>query len=134
MLSNVATRHQRSSAGDLTTGRAVVQTRVWILLPEDKEFLFPYYQQLINNVKSRQIDRSRHLYVHIDTDGRAMPVIPLYQEAIGMDMMDPFEVASGCDVVAIGSGYTPTCDHGVPEEVPYENYLHYRKRCVELGG
>ena len=31
-------------------------------------------------------------------------------------------------------GYIPTCDHGVPAEVPYENYLHYRKRCVELGG
>jgi uroporphyrinogen-III decarboxylase len=31
-------------------------------------------------------------------------------------------------------GYIPTCDHGVPEEVPYENYLHYRRRCVELGG
>ncbi|MDP6380169.1 MAG: hypothetical protein QF662_02385 [Phycisphaerae bacterium] len=31
-------------------------------------------------------------------------------------------------------GYIPTCDHGVPEEVPYEDYLHYRKRCVELGG
>ena len=31
-------------------------------------------------------------------------------------------------------GYIPTSDHGVPAEVPYENYLHYRKRCVELGG
>lgn len=31
-------------------------------------------------------------------------------------------------------GVIPTCDHGVPEEVTYENYLHYRKRCVELGG
>jgi hypothetical protein len=31
-------------------------------------------------------------------------------------------------------GYIPTCDHGVPEEVSYENYLHYRKRCVEIGG
>ena len=30
-------------------------------------------------------------------------------------------------------GYIPTCDHGVPPEVPYENYLHYRKRCLELG-
>jgi uroporphyrinogen-III decarboxylase len=30
-------------------------------------------------------------------------------------------------------GYIPTCDHGVPEEVSYENYLYYRKRCVELG-
>ena len=31
-------------------------------------------------------------------------------------------------------GYIPTCDHGVPEEVSLENYLHYRKRCIELGG
>ena len=31
-------------------------------------------------------------------------------------------------------GYTPTCDHGVPLEVSYENYMHYRRRCVELGG
>jgi uroporphyrinogen decarboxylase len=31
-------------------------------------------------------------------------------------------------------GYTPTCDHGVPAEVSLENYMHYRKRCVELGG
>ncbi|MGD0005065.1 MAG: hypothetical protein ABSE06_12640 [Anaerolineaceae bacterium] len=30
-------------------------------------------------------------------------------------------------------GFIPTCDHGVPEEVSYENYLYYRKRCVELG-
>jgi uroporphyrinogen decarboxylase len=31
-------------------------------------------------------------------------------------------------------GYIPTCDHGVPEEVPYVDYLYYRKRVVELGG
>jgi uroporphyrinogen-III decarboxylase len=31
-------------------------------------------------------------------------------------------------------GYIPTCDHGVPPEVSWQNYLHYRKRCVELGG
>ena len=136
-----------------------------------REFLFPYYQQLIANIRSRQIDKSRHLYIQIDTDGDAVPVIPVYQE-IGMDVMSPFEVASGCDVVAIGKqypelamfggidkrilaeskeaidreverilpvmrergGFIPTCDHGVPEEVPYSNYLHYRKRCVELGG
>ena len=136
-----------------------------------REFLFPYYQQLIDNVKSRQIDRGRHLFVHVDTDGLANPVIPVYQE-VGMDVMSPFEVASGCDVVEIGKqhpglvikggidkrvlakskkdidrmverilppmrergGYIPTCDHGVPEEVSYENYLHYRKRCLELGG
>ena len=136
-----------------------------------REFLFPYYQQLIANIKSRQIDRARHLHVQIDTDGYAVPVIPMYQE-IGMDIMSPMEVAAGCDVVSIGrehpglallggidkrvlaqstdaidrhlarilptmrarGGYLPTCDHGVPEEVPYQNYLHYRRRCVEMGG
>jgi uroporphyrinogen decarboxylase len=109
--------------------------------------------------------------VHIDTDGHAPAVIPLYQE-LGLDVMSPFEVAAGCDVVEVGrrypelvisggidkrvlatakreidaylervippmrarGGYIPTCDHGVPEEVSYQNYLHYRKRCVELGG
>ena len=136
-----------------------------------REFLWPYYTQLIANTRRRQIDGTRHLYVQVDTDGFVSPVIPVYQE-IGLDAMCPFEVASGCDVVAIGreypalalsggidkriladsksaidreverilpvmrerGGYIPTCDHGVPEEVPYENYLHYRKRCLELGG
>jgi uroporphyrinogen-III decarboxylase len=136
-----------------------------------REFLFPYYQQLVNNIKGRQIDPERHLVFQIDTDGKAEPVIPVYQE-VGVDSMNPFEVASGCDVVEIGKkypdlvmsggidkrilattkdaidkeveriipvmrergGYYPTCDHGVPEEVSLENYLHYRKRCVELGG
>ena len=89
-----------------------------------------------------------------------------------MDVMSPFEVAAGCDVVAIGreypglamcggidkrelargkaaidriveailptmrerGGYLPTCDHGVPEEVSLADYMHYRKRCLELGG
>ncbi|MFW5992333.1 MAG: uroporphyrinogen decarboxylase family protein, partial [Halanaerobiaceae bacterium] len=69
-----------------------------------KEFLFPYYQQLITNIKNRQLDQDRHLYFHVDTDGDAVPVIPLYQE-IGMDVMSPFEVASGCDVVTIGQQY-----------------------------
>lgn len=136
-----------------------------------KEFLFPYYQQLVTNVKKRQIDRSRHLHIQIDTDGHADPVIPLYVEAIGMDAMSPFEVASGCDVVELGrkypelamfggvdkrilaqdkdaidrmvdrilpamrqrGGYIPHCDHSVPEEVSLENYLHFRKRCLEFG-
>jgi len=30
-------------------------------------------------------------------------------------------------------GYIPCCDHGVPAEVSYSSYLHYRRRCVELG-
>jgi len=30
-------------------------------------------------------------------------------------------------------GYIPTSDHGVPEEVSFENYMHYRRRMLEYG-
>ncbi len=30
-------------------------------------------------------------------------------------------------------GYIPTCDHGVPAEVSFENYMHFRKRMLEYG-
>jgi len=66
-----------------------------------REFLFPYYRRLIANLRARQLDPDRHLYIHIDTDGDARPAIPVYKE-IGMNVMSPFEVASGCDVVEIG--------------------------------
>lgn len=135
-----------------------------------EEFLLPYYQQLIANIKSRQSKSSRHLYFHIDSDGYVIPVIPIYKK-LGMDVMSPFEVASGCDVVREGKiffdiamfggidkrvlskskeeidkhldyilpamfkrgGYIPTCDHGVPEEVSFENYMHYRKKVLEYN-
>lgn len=135
-----------------------------------KEFILPYYQQLIVGIKARQKDKNRHLYIQLDTDGYAEPVISLYRE-IGVDYMSPFEVASGCDVVKIGrefpdllisggidkrilafgkdaidrhldyilpamkkrGGYLPTCDHGVPEEVSFENYMHFRKRMLEYA-
>ena len=137
-----------------------------------RQFLLPYYQQLIGNLKSRNIDKTRKLFVQIDTDGDCRPVIPIYRDSIGMNSMSPFEVASGCDVVAIGKqypdliirggidkrvlakgrkaidemverifpamrargGYIPCCDHGVPAEVPLEDYKYYRQRAVELGG
>lgn len=137
-----------------------------------REFLLPYYQQLIANTKGRQLDRTRRLYVQVDTDGFADPVIPIYRDGIGMNVMSPFEVASGCDVLVTRErcpnlvmsggmdkrvlaqskaaidrmvecilprmrergGFIPTCDHGVPVDVSYENYLHYRRRCQELGG
>ena len=31
-------------------------------------------------------------------------------------------------------GYILCVDHGTPEETPFENYLHFRKHCLELGG
>lgn len=131
-----------------------------------REFLLPYYAEVVSRARRRQ---ARRLYFNVDTDGWAEPAIPLYLE-VGMDVMDPWEVASGCDVVKIGrewpnlimtggidkrilaagkeaidkhveyiipamrerGGYIATCDHGVPNDVSFENYMHYRKRVCEL--
>ena len=30
-------------------------------------------------------------------------------------------------------GFIPMCDHGVPYDVPLENFIHYRERLMELG-
>jgi uroporphyrinogen decarboxylase len=135
-----------------------------------REFLFPWYTQLLSNIRSRQLDKGRRLYFHVDTDGFSDVAIPVYQE-IGLDFLHPFEVASGCDVVRTGKeypnllirggfdkriiakgkeaidreidrimpvmkhrgGYIPTCDHGVPEEVAFEDYMYYRKRMLEFA-
>jgi uroporphyrinogen decarboxylase len=70
-----------------------------------KRFLLPYYQQLIANAKARQIDKTRHLFVQVDSDGDVRPALPVYVEGIGLDVMCPFEVAAGCDVVEIGRQY-----------------------------
>jgi len=134
--------------------------------PMVRRFLLPYYKDVVGNARHRQ---ARKLHLLVDTDGLALPAIPLYLEA-GMDAMMPFEVASGCDVVEIGrrypeliitggidkrvlaagtdaidahlqriipamlkrGGYIPTCDHGVPNDVSFGNYLHYRKRLCEI--
>lgn len=132
-----------------------------------REFLMPYYQQLLSNARARQ---RREFYLHIDTDGDCRPAIPLYLE-LGLAKMSPFEVASGCDAVEIAKeypdlimsggidkrvlaegkdaidahlrhiipfmldrgGYYPTCDHGVPDNVSFENYMYYRQRACKLG-
>ncbi len=69
-----------------------------------KEFLFPYYKQLITNIRKRQIDKERPLYIQLDTDGFCDPIIDLYTE-IGMNVLSPFEVASGSDVLRTGEKY-----------------------------
>jgi len=132
-----------------------------------REFIFPYYRRLLDNVRSRQ--RGGGLHFHVDTDGYLGEAIDLYME-IGMDAMSPFEIAAGNDVLEIAAkypnlvmaggidkrilaagpgaideyltrvippmvrrgGYIPTCDHGVPPNVSYASYMHYRKRIMEL--
>jgi hypothetical protein len=172
MAQAVISRHQEHiTIDELFIGEDICYNHGPLISPDMmREFLFPYYQEVISSIKARQIDTTRHLYFQVDTDGWSTPTIPVYRE-LGMDVMSPFEVASGCDVVEIGEqypwlvmtggldkrilakskeaidemvdrifpamqargGYIPTCDHGVPEEVPYENYLHYRKRALEFA-
>ena len=172
LVDTIIARHQEFlSLDEIFFGEDICYNHGPLISPDMiREFLLPYYQQVLDNARRRQIDKERHLYFQIDSDGLATPVIKLYQ-SVGMDVMSPFEVASGCDVVEIGKqfptlamnggidkrvlgsnkdaidrlverilpamrqrgGYYPTCDHGVPATVCYENYLHYRKRCVELG-
>ncbi len=168
----VTARHQEHvTLDELFIGEDICYNSGPLISPDMmREFLFPYYQELIAGIKARQLDKSRHLHFHVDTDGWCLPAIPVYQE-LGLDVMSPFEVASGCDVVEIGKqhpnlvlsggvdkrilaqsleaidrmvdrifpamrargGYTPTCDHGVPAEVPYAHYQHYRKRALEFA-
>ena len=132
-----------------------------------REFLLPYYQQLVADMRSLQ--PNKRLHVQVDSDGYVHDAIDLYLE-MGMDFMSPFEVAAGNNLLALAKkypnlgmsggidkrmlasgpeaiddyldrvmppmvrhgGYIPNCDHGVPDNVSYANYLHYRKRMLEL--
>jgi uroporphyrinogen decarboxylase len=131
-----------------------------------REFLMPYYRDLYEELRAGQRER---LHFEIDTDGDCRPVIPVYRE-VGVDAMNPFEVAAGCDVVEIGrrwpdlamrggidkrvlaagpeaidrtlqrilppmlarGRYFPCSDHSVPDDVSLANYLHYRRRVMEM--
>ncbi len=172
LADSVTARHQAElTLDEIFIGEDICYNKGPLISPDmAREFLFPYYQQVLTNARGRQIDKSRKLHFQVDTDGFCDSVIDLYR-SIGMTAMSPFEVASDCDVVRTGraypdlvisggvdkrvlaegkdaidrmvdrifpamharGGYTPTCDHGVPEEVPLENYMHYRKRALEFA-
>jgi uroporphyrinogen decarboxylase len=85
---------------ELAIGEDICYVKGLLISPDMvREFLLPYYQDVVGKARRRQ---SRKIYFNVDTDGWAEPAIPLYRE-VGMDVMDPWEVASGCDVVRIGA-------------------------------
>jgi len=171
MADKVTAEHQKYvTLDEIYTGEDICYKQGLLISPDMvREFLFPYYQQLLANIKRRQLDKNRKFFLQVDTDGNCFDAIDLYK-GVGMNYMSPFEVAAGCDVVEIRKkypdllmrggidkrilaeskdaidreierimpfmvkhgGYIPTCDHGVPEEVPFENYMHYRKRMLEF--
>ena len=52
--------------------------------------------------------------------------------ALNKDAIDKM-VDSIMPAMKARGGYIPTCDHGVPEEVSFENYIHFRKRLQEYA-
>ncbi len=84
---------------ELAIGEDICYNHGLLISPDMvREFLLPHYQEVVGRARRRQ---KRTFYFHVDTDGWAVPAVPLYLEA-GMDAMSPWEVASGCDVVEIG--------------------------------
>ena len=172
IVDNIAARFQEQvTVDEFFVGEDICYNHGPLISPDMmREFILPYYQQVMDNVKKRQIDKERRLYFQVDTDGFCDPTIDVYRE-IGLDYMSPFEVASGCDVVRTGKeypdlrirggfdkrilattkeaidrevdrimpfmkargGYIPMCDHGVPLEVSFENYVHFRNRLKEYA-
>ena len=101
----IARHQQHVTIDEVFFGEDICYNHGALISPEMmKEFLLPYYQQLLANLKRRNLDRQRHVYFQIDTDGFCDPVIPIYRE-LGMDVMSPFEVASGCDVLRTAREY-----------------------------
>jgi len=172
LADNIIARHQQHVCIDeVFIGEDICYKQGPLISPDMiREFLFPYYQQLLTNTRRRQMDKARPVNFQVDTDGFCDPVIDLYLE-LGMTHMSPFEVAANCDVLRTAAqypdlrisggvdkrilaegkdaidrmidrifpvmkargGFLPTCDHGVPEEVSLENYMHFRKRCLEFA-
>ncbi len=172
VVDNIAARFQEHvSIDEFYVGEDICYNHGPLISPDMiREYILPYYKQVMINVRKRQLDKNRRLYFQVDTDGFSDPVIDVYGE-IGLDYLSPFEVASGCDVVRTGKeypnlrirggfdkrilastkeaidrevdrimpvmkargGYIPMCDHGVPEEVSFENYMHFRNRLKEFA-
>ena len=168
----VTALHQQSVALDeVFFGEDICYNHGSLISPDMiREFLFPYYQQLLDNIRRRQIGHPAP-YIQLDTDGRCRSVMDLYIEGIGCNIFFPLEAAADSDVVAIGreypelvliggfdkrilaagkeaidreverifpvmsrrGGYWPMCDHGIPPEVNWRDYLHFRKRCLEFA-
>lgn len=106
LADSVIARHQQVlSFDELFIGEDICYNHGSLISPDMiREFLLPYYQQLLTNMRHRQLDQTRHLGFQVDTDGFCEPVIDLYRE-LGMTHMSPFEVASNCDVVRTGAKY-----------------------------
>jgi len=71
-----------------------------------RQFMTPNYERIVAFAKRHGIS-----VVSVDTDGNVDILMPLFQEC-GMNLVLPFEVQAGCDVVALREQYPGICLHG----------------------
>ena len=106
LADSIIARHQQHiSIDELFIGEDICYKQGPLISPDMmREFLLPYYQQLLTNMNRRRLDKNRKLHFQVDTDGFCDPVIDLYR-SLGMTHMSPFEVASNCDVLRTAEKY-----------------------------
>lgn len=71
-----------------------------------REFMLPNYKKIGKFAKEHGIK-----IFSVDTDGKVDELIPIFIEA-GMNLMWPFEVAAGSDIVKFGREYPQPCIMG----------------------
>lgn len=106
LADSVLARHQKRLSLDLLLLDEDICYNHGSLISPDmvRRFLLPYYQQLIQNARARRLDKTRSIAYHVGSDGFFDPLISLYR-SVGMDLLSPFEVAAGSDVVRTGREY-----------------------------
>jgi len=71
-----------------------------------REFMTPNYKKIVDFAKQNNIP-----VVSVDTDGNMDVMMPLLAES-GINLVLPFEVQAGCDIVEIKRQYPNICLHG----------------------
>ena len=71
-----------------------------------REFMKPNYIKIADFAKKNKIS-----VVSVDTDGNMDILMPLLEES-GINLVLPFEVRAGCDIVALKREYPNICMHG----------------------
>ncbi|MEG0766850.1 MAG: uroporphyrinogen decarboxylase family protein, partial [Clostridia bacterium] len=101
----IARHQQQVSLDEILLDEDICYKQGSLISPEMiRKFLLPYYEQLIQNARRRQLDSKRPIQYHVGSDGHFDAVIPLYQQT-GMNFLSPFEVAADSDVVRTGREY-----------------------------
>ncbi len=81
--------------------------------------------------------------LEVAADNDVVAIGRKYPDLVLLGGIDKRVLAAGRDAIdahlehvvpamAARGGYVPTCDHGVPDNVSYDSYLHYRRRIMEM--